>query len=177
MYVCINVCIYNTYKGLCQPRLSTTNHALLLISPVTTAVYSLERSYAWPPPSLSLLYFLCRGSSCSMLRTFSFSWFLMTSACCLQTDCRYMASGRTPWKKRVTCYQGCVFTAPLPSTGHDADHIKHIRYCCEVFSARCVAMSAARTTENIASLLLAACSLSESSIRSRWINVLFLYGF
>jgi hypothetical protein len=52
--VCIYVCIYNIYKGLCQSRLSTTNLALLLIAPATTAVYSLERSYAWPPPSLSL---------------------------------------------------------------------------------------------------------------------------
>jgi hypothetical protein len=57
MYICINVCIYNIYKGLCQFRLSTTNHTLLLIAPATTAVYSLERSYAWQPPSLSLLYF------------------------------------------------------------------------------------------------------------------------
>jgi hypothetical protein len=46
MYICVNVCIYNIYKGLCQSRLSTTDHALLLISPATTAVYSLERSYA-----------------------------------------------------------------------------------------------------------------------------------
>jgi hypothetical protein len=57
MYICINVRIYNIYKGLCQSRLSTTNDALLLIAPATTAFYSLERSYAWPPPSLSLLYF------------------------------------------------------------------------------------------------------------------------
>jgi hypothetical protein len=49
MYVCINLCIYNIYKGLCQSRLSTTNNALLLIAPATTAVYALERSYAWPP--------------------------------------------------------------------------------------------------------------------------------
>jgi hypothetical protein len=39
MYVCINVCIYNKYKGLSQSGLSTTNHALLLIAPATTAVY------------------------------------------------------------------------------------------------------------------------------------------
>jgi hypothetical protein len=73
-YVCMNVCMYIQYiQGLCQSRLSTVNHALLLISPATMAVYSLERSYAWPPPSLSLLYFLCRGSPCPMLRTFLFS--------------------------------------------------------------------------------------------------------
>jgi hypothetical protein len=37
-------------QGLCQSRLSTANHALLLISPATTAVYSLEdfTSGSWP---------------------------------------------------------------------------------------------------------------------------------
>jgi hypothetical protein len=42
MYICINVCIYNIYKASVSPE----NHALLLIAPATTAVYSLERSYA-----------------------------------------------------------------------------------------------------------------------------------
>jgi hypothetical protein len=33
------VCMYIQYiQGLCQSRLSTANHALLLISPATTAV-------------------------------------------------------------------------------------------------------------------------------------------
>jgi hypothetical protein len=36
----------------------------------------------WPSPSLSLLYFLCRGSPSPMLWTFAFSWFCMTCACC-----------------------------------------------------------------------------------------------
>jgi hypothetical protein len=49
-------------QGVSQFRLSTAENALLLVAPATTAVWSLERSYAWPPPSLSLLYFLCRGS-------------------------------------------------------------------------------------------------------------------
>jgi hypothetical protein len=66
-------------QGLCQFGLSTADHALSLVAPATTAVYSLERSYAWPPPSLSLLYFLPRGSPCPMLRTFAFSLFCMTS--------------------------------------------------------------------------------------------------
>jgi hypothetical protein len=70
-------------QGLCQFRLSTVVHALLLVAPATTAVYSLERSYDWPPPSLSFLYFLCHGSPCPILRIFAFPWFCMTSACCL----------------------------------------------------------------------------------------------
>jgi hypothetical protein len=38
--------IYNIYKGLCQSRLSTTNHALLLIAPATTAVKGFHVSLA-----------------------------------------------------------------------------------------------------------------------------------
>jgi hypothetical protein len=39
MYVCMYKCIYIQYiQGLCQSRLSTENHALLLIAPATTAV-------------------------------------------------------------------------------------------------------------------------------------------
>jgi hypothetical protein len=41
MYVCMYVCI-----NVCQARLSTADHALLLIAPATTVVYSLEQSYA-----------------------------------------------------------------------------------------------------------------------------------
>jgi hypothetical protein len=33
-------------EALRQSRLSTADHALLLVVPATTAVYSLERSYA-----------------------------------------------------------------------------------------------------------------------------------
>jgi hypothetical protein len=36
-----------------------------------------------PPPSLSLLYFLCLASPCPVACTFGFSWFRMTSACLL----------------------------------------------------------------------------------------------
>jgi hypothetical protein len=43
----------------------------------------LERSYFWPPPSLSLLYFLYRASPCPILRALAFPWYCMISACCL----------------------------------------------------------------------------------------------
>jgi len=33
-----------------------------------SAVYPSDRLYAWPPPSLSLLYFLCWASPWPMLR-------------------------------------------------------------------------------------------------------------
>jgi hypothetical protein len=49
-------CIYIQHiQGLCQSRLSTAVQDLSLVAPATTAVYSLERSYAWLLPSLSLL--------------------------------------------------------------------------------------------------------------------------
>jgi hypothetical protein len=43
------VCMYMQYiQGLCQSRLSTENHAPLLIAPATTAVYSFDRLYVVP---------------------------------------------------------------------------------------------------------------------------------
>jgi hypothetical protein len=57
MYICMYKYMYIQYiQGLCLTRLSVADLVLLLIAPATTAVYSLERSYIWPPPSLSLLY-------------------------------------------------------------------------------------------------------------------------
>jgi hypothetical protein len=57
MYICIYMYVHYI-QSLCQSRLSTADHAVLLIALATTAVCSLERSHAWPSPSLSLLYFL-----------------------------------------------------------------------------------------------------------------------
>jgi hypothetical protein len=48
-----------------------------------TAVYTLERSYVWPPPSLNLLCFRCWTSFLHVFRTFSLSWICVTSACFL----------------------------------------------------------------------------------------------
>jgi hypothetical protein len=56
---------------------------LSYVSYTTTAAYSVERLSAWPLPSLSLLYFLCLVSPCPIPRTCSFSWFRMTSVCCM----------------------------------------------------------------------------------------------
>jgi hypothetical protein len=47
---------------------------------------TLKRLYRWPPPSLSLLYFLCGVSPCRILRTFSFSWLWMIFACLLHSE-------------------------------------------------------------------------------------------
>jgi hypothetical protein len=86
-------------QGLCQFRLCTADHALLLVAPATTAVQSLERSYAWPLPSLTLLYFLCRGSPSPMSRTFAFSWFCITSAyCCIILFCNNILVYTEVWK-------------------------------------------------------------------------------
>jgi hypothetical protein len=67
IYIFCAIHISNMYiqyiQGLLQSRLGTTDYALLFTSShATTAVQTLERSYTWPPPSLSLLYFLCRAS-------------------------------------------------------------------------------------------------------------------
>jgi hypothetical protein len=101
-------------QGLCHFRLRTADHALSLVAPVTTAVQSLERSYAWPPPSLSHLYFLCRGSSCPMLRTFAFWWFWMTSACCLHNFLIYNHICTEVWKQSQNQRQSYFTTGGLP---------------------------------------------------------------
>jgi hypothetical protein len=105
-------------QGLCQFRLSTADHALLLVAHATTAVdvYSLERSYDRPPPSLSLLYFLCRCSPCPMLRTFA------VSPCFLSVHIEYFIRDGYQRKHRVEQFFCCVcirchgnvFTEPLP---------------------------------------------------------------
>jgi hypothetical protein len=100
----------NYIQGLCQSRPATADHALTHVPRVTTAAQSIERSYAWPSPTLSLLYFLCRASPLPMSRTLTFSWFCMISASCLNNfsyvilNIRYLESRMqiadlcAPWK-------------------------------------------------------------------------------
>jgi hypothetical protein len=59
-HIYIYIYIYIYMQGVCQSRLSTAYHTLLLIAPPTTAVYSLERSYAC---SMSLLCFTTISSN------------------------------------------------------------------------------------------------------------------
>jgi hypothetical protein len=78
------VCMYVQYiQGLGQSRLSIADHALLVRS---CSCYN-GSLVTWTVISLNLLYFLCQGSPCPMLRTFALSWFCMTSACCLHKFC------------------------------------------------------------------------------------------
>jgi hypothetical protein len=44
-------CLYIQYsvQGLCHSRLSTADYALFLVASITTVVWLVERSYAWPP--------------------------------------------------------------------------------------------------------------------------------
>jgi hypothetical protein len=58
MYICMYV--YTLYARPLSVQAQYSRYGLLLIASATTAIYSLERSHAWPPPSLRLLYFLCR---------------------------------------------------------------------------------------------------------------------
>jgi hypothetical protein len=69
IYIFCIINISNMYiqyiQGLLQSQLGTKDYALLFTSSSCyTAVQTLKRSYTWPPPSLSLLYFLCRASPC-----------------------------------------------------------------------------------------------------------------
>jgi hypothetical protein len=73
-YVCI--WIYNIYIASCQSRLGTGDHVLSFVAPATTAVYSLERSYAWPPPVTIRLYRLSYYSTSLLHRpaTYILRW-------------------------------------------------------------------------------------------------------
>jgi hypothetical protein len=76
-FTCYQTYVYTIYTGplsvLVQYRRSC---------PIISSSCYYSSRVTWPPPSLSLLYFLCLGTPCPMLRTFAFSWFCMTSACC-----------------------------------------------------------------------------------------------
>jgi hypothetical protein len=77
------LCVYNIYKASVSPgsvQQIMTHHLKLTLQQQSR---HLERSYAWPQPSLSLLYFPCWASSCPISRAFEFSWFCITSACYL----------------------------------------------------------------------------------------------
>jgi hypothetical protein len=109
-------CMYIQHiQGLCQFRHSTADHALPLVAPATTAVYSLERSYAWPPPSLSLLYFLFCGSPCPCLCLRS-SWYSLGAASTENTAscCRVL----------IHCSRD-MLTAPMLSNERGANYRKH----------------------------------------------------
>jgi hypothetical protein len=69
-------------KVICQYRLCKADHACLAYFMLHGSLVT-WKLYAWPSPILSLLYFLCLASPCSILWTCSFLWFCMTSACCL----------------------------------------------------------------------------------------------
>jgi hypothetical protein len=83
------------------------------------AVYSLERSYSWPPPSLSLLYFptlnLSRLLHLGTDRTEN------TVHCCSST----VAAGTCLFAKPLLSNGCCIFTLPsLPSNGSTCHNIK-----------------------------------------------------
>jgi hypothetical protein len=52
-------CNYNIYKTSVGTDSVQQIYALLTVSHATTAVWTPERSFTWPLPSLSLLYFMC----------------------------------------------------------------------------------------------------------------------
>jgi hypothetical protein len=66
---------------LCQYRLCRADHAYLTyLMPQQQLSHLNGRK-----PGLSLFYFLCLASPCPIPRTCSFSWFCMTSTCCLHS--------------------------------------------------------------------------------------------
>jgi hypothetical protein len=62
-------CTYNIYRASFSPgSVQQIMPYYLQVAHATTEVQILERSYKCPPPSLSLLYFLCRASPCPIFQ-------------------------------------------------------------------------------------------------------------
>jgi hypothetical protein len=112
--------------------------------------------------SSSELFFLdCRG-----LAPFSFSFYdrLLFYGDWLVSDLRVTHSDllttshlRLHWI--LTLYESIPLYEWTTYIASRRINRKHIRYCWEVFNARCVGTSTARTTENTAPVLFAACLL------------------
>jgi hypothetical protein len=84
LHVFYTSAIYIQYiQRFTQSRLSTADYALLVIisSNYRNSLDTWTFIYKWPLPSLGLLCFLCGVAPCQILRTFSFSWLWIISAC------------------------------------------------------------------------------------------------
>jgi hypothetical protein len=92
--------------------LRTAERALWYVAHVTTAAKSLKRTCAWPPPSLSLLYFLYRASPCPLSRIFTLSWFCMTFHH-LREICLQMVHGANLGRYQLSGH-GRFLTNPYP---------------------------------------------------------------
>jgi hypothetical protein len=116
----ILVYMYIQYtQGLIQSSLVLADHALTHAAHVTTATYSLGTSYVWPPPRLSLLYFLCLASPFRCrehLHLHDFVWSLL--AACTVSSCNHkyavlgkssVARGRVPSGAENLVLQGLQF--------------------------------------------------------------------
>jgi hypothetical protein len=133
--------IYNIYKASFSPVPVQQIILYYLFRAQTTAVvWTPERSYKWPPPSLSLLCFLCGVSPCAILRTFSFSWLWMSSACLLHNFVMYSYTygiwkatclsrtdvhlGRLPMVRRTLFCRRCNFNRWVSAANSQAGSTK-----------------------------------------------------
>jgi hypothetical protein len=81
----LKILAFAVYTSPLSVQALQSRSCLSYLSYATTAAYLLECLWAWLPPSLSLLYFLCLALPYPVLQTCSFSWFYMSSACCLHS--------------------------------------------------------------------------------------------
>jgi hypothetical protein len=117
------VCMYIKYiQGLGQFRMSTADHTLLLVAPATTAVESLKRSYAWLPPSLSLLYFWLSSNLLPCLQNpgtdhvENTALILLLSCLLLRERVHWSAVQKRPWCIRPSRCR-CIATALQATIG------------------------------------------------------------
>jgi hypothetical protein len=118
IYIYIYLSVRAQYSNLCPTNSCSRCHG---------NYKTLEQTYTWPPSSLSLLYFLCGGSPCPMLRTFSFWWLWMISACllhnllrnCKQTELESYThiSNRCVLWKIANCEENLVSHSAISTDG------------------------------------------------------------
>jgi hypothetical protein len=91
-----------------------------------TPLYSVVFPFSWFY-DLQLLNFQFQFSNlyCTPLYPHPFGSVLTAYYSVLKAVSRFITSGLIPWKTHITCYQECMFMAPLPSTGHGACHVEN----------------------------------------------------
>jgi hypothetical protein len=87
-------CMYIQHiQGLCQFMLSTADHALSSVAPAATAVWSLERSYAWPPLCTDRLGNTVSNKACLPIRCLQAGCVTPFFYCCVRICfVRYLAT-------------------------------------------------------------------------------------
>jgi hypothetical protein len=135
--------MYTIYTGLHSVK---TRYSRLFLNKSSSGYNGNLAIYAWPLPSLSILYFLCRALPCIVFRICAFWWFWVTCACLLNLKLSYDRRSVSDshlesmtiffflWQLRVSwcdapfCREGTRTIASGPTAPSPAE-LKTIFYC------------------------------------------------